>query len=409
MNVQHDLPTTTITYFEEKRIDGGFYFGRIINGQKFLSDEIDVALIFDPVREVGVIRRIVPRKDPIEVSSDGQQLVVVAERNVVTAIVVADSVGGVMQDEVCVRGEGVIGPFQMGFPALVGRSARQLLVKKTNPPSAIDGEARVRRRWNGAQIVAAPGDATIAGFAHVKREMGGICSVSPGKIDPLAVVWIHGYRDSAPDFLISKGTNTKRNQSVGHNPHSGHSVSHRRGWLTERSKGTTRTGSKVVVANYDHVAGIWNVVTFRPAKERRVNRAGLMNGRAHRGRFLPAGVARFDTLRRESSRNRSRRSVKRPLNGRPHAAWRGQVAVPDVNLVSARSADRLHVRLIYTLAAHQLGHGNGAGKIIGPQNGQHIGVIPSLDSRVKHVARGAKSERDVVCAGPGDGVISRHD
>src|SRR5262245_13567170 len=103
MNVQHDLPTTTITYFEEKRIDGGFYFGRIINGQKFLSDEIDVALIFDPVREVGVIRRIVPRKDPIEVSSDGQQLVVVAERNVVTAIVVADSVGGVMQDEVCVR------------------------------------------------------------------------------------------------------------------------------------------------------------------------------------------------------------------------------------------------------------------------------------------------------------------
>ena len=97
MDVQHDLPTTTITYFEEKRIDRGFYFGRVINRQKFLSDEIDVALIFDPVREVGVIRHIVPGKDPIEVSSDSQQLVVVAERNVVTAIVVADSVWGAME------------------------------------------------------------------------------------------------------------------------------------------------------------------------------------------------------------------------------------------------------------------------------------------------------------------------
>src|SRR6516165_729793 len=290
MDVQHDLPTTTITYFEEKRIDRGFYFGRVINRQKFLSDEIDVALIFDPVREVGVIRHIVPGKDPIEVSSDSQQLVVVAERNVVTAIVVADSVWGVMQDEVCVRGEGVIGPFQMGFPALVGRSARQLLVKKTNSPSAIDGEARVCRRGNHAQIIA-PGRAAIGGSAHVERVTGGVGSVSPGKVDPLSVVWIHGYRDSAPDFLMSKGTNTKGNQSVGRDPHSGHSVSHRRGLLTEGGKGAGKTCSKVVVANHNHVGVIYprSAAASRPAKERRINRTGFVDGRADGGRTTVAG------------------------------------------------------------------------------------------------------------------------
>src|SRR5262249_35987258 len=299
------------------------------------------------------------------------------------------------------RGEGVIGPFQMGFPALVGRSARQLLVKKTNPPSAIDGEARVRRRWNGAQIVAAPGDATIAGFAHVKREMGGICSVSPGKIDPLAVVWIHGDRDSAPDALVSSQEPCRRrsiewNRSAGHNLHPGHSIPRRCGLLTERSEGTTRTGSKVVVADHDHIARKWILSTLRPAKERGINRAAFMNGRTDRRPILSAGATRFDTVRRESCRRGSRCGVQRPVNGSEI-----RVAVPDVNPVRARNADRLHIRHVYTGAGYQPSHGIRAGKIIGPQNTQHMFLVPSQDSRVKHVAPGAESERNVVCASGG--------
>src|SRR5262249_57634459 len=110
-------------------------------------------------------------------------------------------------------------------------------------------------------------------------------SVSEDKIAPLSVVWIHGYRDSAPDFLMSKGTNTKGNQSVGRDPHSGHSVSRRRGLLTESGKGARRTCSKVVVANHNHVGVIypWSAGASRSTRDRRISQTRFMCGRANGG------------------------------------------------------------------------------------------------------------------------------
>jgi hypothetical protein len=166
------------------------------------------------------------------------------------------------------------GSFQMRFPALIGLSARQLLVKKANSPSAVDGKARVCRRANRTQI-AAPGRATIDGLLHAKLKIGGSCSVAPGKIDPLAVVGIQGYRNSAPDALTPKKSNTEGNRSVGRNPNPSHSVSD----LTKRREGIG-TGSKVVVASHHHIGGNYSgkVRTHGPAKERGINRAVLMNG-----------------------------------------------------------------------------------------------------------------------------------
>src|SRR5262249_8735913 len=198
--LSHDSAmTTTFTYFEEEGIDGGIYCCHVIDGQKLSAVEICIALVFDPVREVGPHRRIVPRKDPVEVSSDGQQMVVVAERTRAAGV---RKIGGSMQDNVYWRGEVVISSFQMRFPAWGGCSARQLLVKEADTSSAVDGEARVCRPGNDAPIVA-PGRAAIDGSAHVQCVIGGIWSVSPSKVDPLAVVWIHGDRDSAPDALVS--------------------------------------------------------------------------------------------------------------------------------------------------------------------------------------------------------------
>src|SRR5690242_9269889 len=128
--LSHDsTTTTTFTYFEEEGIDGGIHFRHVIDGQKLAGGEICIALVFDSVREVGPLWRIVPRKGPVEVSSDGQQMVVVAER---TGAAGVRKIGGSMQDNVYWRGEVVISSFQMRFPAWVGCSARQLLVKEAN-------------------------------------------------------------------------------------------------------------------------------------------------------------------------------------------------------------------------------------------------------------------------------------
>src|SRR5262245_61416910 len=130
----------------------------------------------------------------------------------------------------------------MGFPTLVGSRAGQFLVKKADAPSAVDGEARVCRLGNHPQIIA-PVLPAIDGSTHVERVTGGI-SVSPSEIDMPLVAWFHGDRDSAPDALISKDRTTKGNGHAPDDPHAGHSVSPRRGWLPERHK-RTRPTSKV--------------------------------------------------------------------------------------------------------------------------------------------------------------------
>jgi hypothetical protein len=69
--VSHDSTmTTTFTYFEEEGIDGGTYCCHVIDGQKLSGGEICIALVFDSVREVGPVGRVVPGKDAVEVSSD---------------------------------------------------------------------------------------------------------------------------------------------------------------------------------------------------------------------------------------------------------------------------------------------------------------------------------------------------
>jgi hypothetical protein len=92
--LSHDsTTTTTFTYFEEEGIDGGIHFCHVIDGQKLSGGEICIALVFDSMREVGPVGRVVPGKDAVEVSSDCQQLAVIAKRT--GAAGVAD-VGGVM-------------------------------------------------------------------------------------------------------------------------------------------------------------------------------------------------------------------------------------------------------------------------------------------------------------------------
>src|SRR5262249_4002494 len=141
-------------------------------------------------------------------------------------------------------------------------------------------------------------------------------SVSPGEIDPLPVVWIHGDRDSAPDTLISKERTTKRNGHASDDPHPWHSIPRRRGWFPQRRKRRS-AGSKVVVANYNHVANERKLIlpTFRPPKERGVNRAAFMNSRANGGRIPSARASGFDTLRSKPCRVRRVGGIKRAVNG----------------------------------------------------------------------------------------------